>query len=116
MLKIQKGNLIAGNKKFAFPAVRLSINSKVYEFSGEGRAVSPLTREYTQGDITAVVTVEMVSENLIRKYVKLSASEELATPDWVEVDRQKVADPELKRIGYKASTLVTGRPQAEEAG
>ena len=116
MLKIQKDSLIAGNKKFAFPAVRLSINSKVYDICGEGKTVAPLAREYDIDGIIVNVAVEMVSENLIRKYVKLRSAQPLATPDWVEVDRQKVADPELVRVGYKASTLITGRPQAEEAG
>ena len=116
MLKIQKNHLIAGSKKFAFPAVRLSINSKVYEITGEGKAVAPLAREYAVEGMTVSVAVEMAAENLIRKYVKISSAETLATPDWVEVDRQKVADPDLVRVGYKATTLVTGRPQAEEAG
>ena len=52
MLKIQNNLLIAGNKKFAFPAVRLSIGSKVYEISGEGKVVAPLVRSYAVEGLT----------------------------------------------------------------
>ena len=116
MLKIEKNSLIVNSQKFAFPAVRLSINSQIYTFSGEGKTIGKLAREYTANGVTIQVKVELVHENLLRKYVKIFSEKLLPTPDWVEADHQKVADPALKRLGYKATTLITGRPQAEEAG
>ena len=116
MLKIEKNTLSAGALKLAFPAVRMSIAGKLYDFAGEGKKIAKQTWEYTCEDISIQVKAVEVAENLVRKSVKVIAAKPFATPDWVEVDRQKVADKDLKRRGYKASTLVTGRPQAEEAG
>ena len=116
MLKIEKNTLYAGSLKLAFPAVRMSIAGKLYDFAGEGRKISKQTWEYTCEDIAIQIKVEEVAENLVRKTTKIIAGKALATPDWVEADRQKTADTALKRYGYKASTLITGRPQAEEAG
>ena len=64
MLKIEKNSLIVNSQKFAFPAVRLSINSQIYTFSGEGKTIGKLAREYTTDGVTIQVKVEICSANM----------------------------------------------------
>ena len=72
MLKIQKNHLIAGSKKFAFPAVRLSINSKVYEITGEGKAVAaPLPGTVMKINVAVGDQVDADTTLLILEAVKM---------------------------------------------
>ena len=116
MLKIESGKLVAGKLILNFPAVRFSINGKIYEPDGEGTVVDKFTRLYQTGDVAVKVRVEEFAPNVWRKFVTLQSSVKLPTPDWVETDRQEVDDKDLRLHGYFATTLAKGRVGAEDAG
>ena len=116
MIKIQGNTLVAGKLELDFPAVRISLNNKVYTPELPGKVTGRLEREYICGPVTLKVKVEKFSRNVFRKKVTLIANTQLPTPDWVESDRQSVKDPSLSRRGYQATAQVSGRPGAEEAG
>ena len=115
-LKIEENELAVGSLRLQFPAVRLSVRNEIYSPEGPGERIDALTRRWNVRGITFTVSVKRLPRGVWRKRVRIKCSRPLPTPDRVELDRQTVPDPELSRRGYKATTKVTCRPNAEEEG
>ena len=116
MLKIQGQTLFADQLQLAFPAVRIAIGGKVIEPTGEGKKCGTSGREYQLEGLTIKVEVRKLNNGVFSKRVSVKSDRQYPTPDWVELDRQQVPDPQLQLRGYFATTENKGRPQAEEAG
>ncbi|MBE6385122.1 MAG: hypothetical protein E7048_05590 [Lentisphaerae bacterium] len=124
-LEIQKKSLVVSTaegleKKFLFPAVAISVRGERIEAATAVKAPvrfgKSISAVYRDGGIEFEVRVTPGKGNWFFKEVTFRASEELPTPDYVELDRQKIPAGGMKLRGYIVSGKMTGRPGAEEEG
>ena len=124
-LEIQKKNLVVSTsegleKKFLFPAVAISLRGERIEAAtpvkSPVRSGKSISAVYRDGGIEFEVRVTPGKGNWFFKEVTFTASEELPTPDYVELDRQKIPAGGMKLRGYMVSGELKGRPGAEEEG
>ncbi|MBR4674130.1 MAG: hypothetical protein IKP00_06650 [Victivallales bacterium] len=74
-----------------------------------------LAQCFTAGDMHFKVTVEC-NGFFVRKTAEITTDKELPTPDYVEMDHQKLDDETLRVCGYMQTWAVKGRAGAEEEG
>lgn len=91
---------IIGGFQLCWPAVRLVIAGKVIE---------PRTAHFENADLIMDIHLEK-RQNVWVKRAEITAKRSLPTPDYLEMDRQTVPDPKLKRYGY----METGSPQVQK--
>jgi hypothetical protein len=107
-------------KSFKFPAVAVSIRGERIEAAtliGEENSGKTICRRYCDGGIEFEVKVTPAAKgDWFFKELTLKTAETLPTPDYVELDRQKLPAGGMKRRGYIATTSNTKRPGAEEEG
>ena len=106
-------------KSFKFPAVALSVKGERIEAAtciSEERSGKTLVRRYSDGGIEFEVKVTPGKGDWFFKELTLKSSSELPTPDYVELDCQKIPAGGMKRRGYMISGEMKGRPGAEEEG
>ena len=106
-------------KTFAFPAAAVSINGQRIEaatLTGSEDRGTTLIRRYTDCGIEFEIKVTPSKGDWFFKELTLKSTEELPTPDYVEIDRQKLPAGGMKRRGYIATTKNRVRPGAEEEG
>ncbi len=115
-LRIDENTLYYGTLKLDFPAVRLSIGGKIYEPHGAAQISGPLARGYSVDGIQFFIRVKPLSGGGWRKQVSIKSSRSLATPDWVELDRQTVPDPTVIQRGYKATEAPEDSIKNDEDG
>ena len=89
-----------------FPAVTLSIAGKLYIPEGE----------FFDCDDLTIRTSWNKRGNLWYKRVEVEAKKQLPTPDYLEVDRQNVDDPDLRVCGYIPTKQKNNLASAEEEG
>ena len=107
-------------KEFAFPAVAVSVNgsrieaaTQVGELKYSGKSI---TGRYADGGLEFTVKVTPGKGEWFFKEVTVKSTSLLPTPDYVELDRQKLPAGGMKRRGYMISGTLKGRPGAEEEG
>ena len=107
-------------KSFKFPAVAVSIKGERIEAAtctGEEISGKTICRRYCDGGIEFEVKVTPAAKgDWFFKELTLKSDSALPTPDYVELDCQKVPAGGMKRRGYIATTSDTKRPGAEEEG
>ena len=94
-------------KTFAFPAAAVSINGQRIEaatLTGSEDRGTTLIRRYTDCGIEFEIKVTPSKGDWFFKELTLKSAEELPTPDYVEIDRQKLPAGGMKRRGYIATT------------
>ena len=101
-IRLCGNTLFYGKLRLDFPAVRLSINGKIISPVGEGRKYSSCGREYQVDGITLKVEV-FLKDNVLHKKVFIRSNRLLPTPDFVELDRQRIPDL-LTLRGYISNT------------
>ncbi len=89
-----------------FPAVTLKIGERIYQ---------PADADFDCDDLSIHITVEK-RNTIWYKRVEVTAKRPLPTPDYLEVDRQTVADPSAERCGYMPSGQKVDAATAEEEG
>ena len=124
-LDIQKKNLVAltaagMERKFKFPAVAVSIKGERIEAAspvkGPVRSGKSIIAVYCDGGIEFEIKVTPGRGEWFFKEVTLRSAGELPTPDYVELDCQKIPAGGMKMRGYMVSGELKGRPGAEEEG
>ena len=118
--KLQAVTASGKKKTFDFPAAALSLNGRRIEAhtpAGEvKRSGGKLVCRYADGGVTFEIRVFPGKGDWFFKELILKSASELPTPDYVELDRQKVPAGGMKRRGYMVTSPVKGRPGAEEEG
>ena len=124
-LEIRKNKLVAVTstgieKKFDFPAVSVSIKGeRIAAATRMGEVVrsgKSLTCRYCDCGIEFEVKVTPGKGEWFYKEVTLRTPMAVPTPDYVELDRQKLPAGGMKLRGYMVSGELKGRPGAEEEG
>ena len=125
-LEILKNKLVAtdasgASVKFEFPAVAVSISGKRIEAATPAgvmkRSGKSFVCRYLDGGIEFEVRVTPAKKGeWFFKELTIRSSSELPTPDYVELDCQKIPAGGMKRRGYMVSGDMAGRPGAEEEG
>ena len=124
-LEIKKNKLVAVTaagieKKFDFPAVTVSIKGeRIAAATPVGAAVrsgKSLVCRYCDCGIEFEIKVTPGKGEWFSKEVTLRTPMEVPTPDYVELDRQKIPAGGMKRRGYMVSGELKGRPGAQEEG
>ena len=118
--KLTVTGALGRKKSFEYPAAALSIGGKRIEAVTPVSAVEKAGRGFVQrfsdGGISFEVKVYPGKGEWFFKEVTLKSSQDLPTPDYVELDRQKIPAGGMKRRGYMGTWEKTGRPEAEEEG
>ena len=124
-LELLKNSVIASTngikKAFAFPAAAISIKGRRIEAKNQigpvkKTAKGGLSAVFDEGEIRFKVSVFPGGAGWFFKQVEITASKELPTPDYVEVDFQKTTAPGLKRRGYMGSLFIEKPELGEEEG
>lgn len=92
--------------KLDFPAVTLSIAGKIYTPESE----------FFECDDLSIRTSWQKRGNYWYKRVEVEAKKVLPTPDYIEIDRQSIDDPDLKSCGYIPTSQKNDPTVAEEEG
>lgn len=92
-----------------FPAVELSIAGNICQWEYLGG------EKFRSGEISMSVRYLPIAGGL-RKVVEISSAVPLPTPDYLVIDRQTLADPELKMRGYVASGGTMSMELSDEEG
>ena len=106
--------------KFSFPAVAVSVNGERIEAATPVGEVKRSGRSficcYLDRGIEFELKVTPGKGDWFFKELTLKSSSDLPTPDYVELECQKIPAGGMKRRGYMVSGALTGRPGAEEEG
>ncbi|MBQ7395251.1 MAG: hypothetical protein IJW08_01805 [Lentisphaeria bacterium] len=98
--------MLLDGKIFDFPAVTLSVGGKIYTPDSE----------FFECDELSIRTSWEKRDDFWYKRVEVTKKCALPTPDYLEVDRQKTDDAELKMCGYVPSFQRESSFSAEEEG
>ena len=118
--KLSVSDAVGREMKFQYPAVALSLRGERIEahtpVTDPVRSGKGFVQRFCDGGIEFEVKVTPGKGQWFFKEITLRSSGELPTPDYVELDRQKIPAGGMKRRGYMVTWEKTGRPEAEEEG
>ena len=118
-LTVQSGSGIA--KTFDFPAAAISIKGERIEVRTPAAPPLPLPEggwraEFADGPCRFTVTVTPGNGEWFFKQVEVTSDLQLPTPDYLEVDRQKLPAPGLRSRGYRSTLKDLNNLTSEEEG
>ena len=118
-ISIDNGKLEVSNKNarkkliLNFPGVCVSLGGKKIvpkKALGQARVTKKKISQTFEADgLRFCVSVLLTGQRWFKKTVIITSKLKLATPDFVEVDRQSIGTDELERCGYMATTDWTGK-------
>ena len=123
-VSLEDGKLHVVNKetkevlKLDWPAVSVSINGKEIRPRRANRNATVtehgIQQSFSQGGLDFKVSVTLSEYRWLHKNVSISCKQKLATPDYVEVDRQQLPEDGLRLRGYMPTTVKKDQDNDKE--